>query len=181
MDIEIEISPEFGPAVIEGFQMVAAAMFLELARERRDRGKQWVAEMQERLRYQAATLEPPDDADDEVRARWASVAIAQSTTYSTIWTSRRNRRVFPEFDRTARREMAGVVTRPPAQPRQQQPVRAIRRLRGNTPACAGCNHARPMICGNAATSAHLSCGLVAAANFSREIGDGLPSRDQIGD
>jgi hypothetical protein len=74
LDIELEADSAALPAVAMAFHTVAAAMFLELAKVRGP--GPWVDELKTRLRYEVATLEPPDDVDDEVRESWRQAGLA---------------------------------------------------------------------------------------------------------
>lgn len=70
MDVTFELEDErMLPAAARAFHAIAATMFLELAKAKGGDGP-WRMELMGRLRYEVATLEPPEDADQEMADAW---------------------------------------------------------------------------------------------------------------
>ena len=73
MDIEVQVDPELGPALAQGYMVTAAALLLELAKARGD--GEWFEVLREAIRWQAFELQAPDDSHPEVVAKWPQAAM----------------------------------------------------------------------------------------------------------
>lgn len=69
MDLEFEADHAALPALALAFHSIAAAMYLELARTRG--AGEWVNKLRDRIRYELATIEPPDGISDDAREVWS--------------------------------------------------------------------------------------------------------------